>query len=153
MIYTELIKKAALISFDAHKDDLDRNGYPYFMHPLHLAEHFNDETSICVALLHDVVKDHGDKYSFEYLEQIFPQSIIKPLRLLIHKDGVLYEEYLSDILSDNVATKVKIEELEHNITFEKNNGIITLVYLLDEEERKIVIKNIKYHQEQMFLFY
>ena len=67
MYYSDLVKKASLIMFDAHKDDKDKGGYPYVIHPLSLAFQMDDENSVCLALLHDVVEDHGDKYSFEYL--------------------------------------------------------------------------------------
>ena len=67
MFYSDLVKKASSITFEVHKDDKDKGGYPYFMHPFTLAIQFDDEISVSVALLHDVIEDHGNKYSFEYL--------------------------------------------------------------------------------------
>ena len=51
MLYTEMTKKALRISFDAHRDQLDRAGLPYVYHPYHLAEQMGDETSrfLCPA--------------------------------------------------------------------------------------------------------
>ena len=57
LIYTELTKKAMRISFDAHKNQVDKTGIPYVFHPMHLAEQMKDEYGCCVALLHDVVED------------------------------------------------------------------------------------------------
>ena len=57
MLYTNLTKKALKISFQAHKNQLDKSGIPYVYHPFHLAEQMDDEYSVCVALLHDVVED------------------------------------------------------------------------------------------------
>ncbi|MBR5596792.1 MAG: hypothetical protein IKW30_05225 [Lachnospiraceae bacterium] len=57
MIYTTLIKKAMRIAFEAHKEQVDKNGMPYIYHPFHLAEQMPDEDTICVALLHDVIED------------------------------------------------------------------------------------------------
>lgn len=37
MYYSENVKKAMLISFSAHKDDLDKGGYPYMNHPFFIA--------------------------------------------------------------------------------------------------------------------
>lgn len=85
MYYSELVKKACVIMYDAHKEDKDKGGYPYVFHPFYLATQMDDEESTCAALLHDVVEDHGARYSFAYLEQAgFPESVTHALRLLTH---------------------------------------------------------------------
>lgn len=61
MFYSPLVKKASLIAFEAHKNDYDKGGYPYVMHPFYLAFQMEDENAVCVALLHDVIEDHGDR--------------------------------------------------------------------------------------------
>ena len=124
MYYSDLVKKAALISFDAHKEDPDKSGYPYFMHPMTLAVQFNDEASVCVALLHDVVEDHGDKYSFDYLkEQGFAEDILEPLRLLTHQHGVDYLDYVKEIKKNPIARKVKLADLHHNTDLTRTGGV------------------------------
>lgn len=76
MYYSQLVKTACTILFQAHKDDLDKGGYPYVFHPFYLATQMDDEASTCVALLHDVIEDHGDVYSFADLERAgFPASV------------------------------------------------------------------------------
>ena len=45
MIYTELTKKAMKISFNAHKNQVDKTGVPYVYHPMHLAEQMKEEYS------------------------------------------------------------------------------------------------------------
>ena len=69
MIYSELVNKACNIMFEAHKNDIDKGGYPYVFHPFYLATQMDDEYSTCVALLHDVIEDHGDLYSFDSLTE------------------------------------------------------------------------------------
>ena len=124
MYYTDLVRKAAKISFKAHKHDKDKSGYPYFMHPMTLAVQFNDEASVCVALLHDVVEDHGDKYSFEYLkEQGFAEDILEPLRLLTHQHGVDYLDYVKEIKKNPIARKVKLADLHHNADLTRTGGV------------------------------
>ena len=115
MVYTDLVKKAALLSFEAHKEDVDKGGYPYFMHPLTLAIQFDDEGSVCVALLHDVIEDQGDKYSFADLEKAgFPKEVLEALRLLTHQEGVEYLDYVRKIKADPIAKRVKLADLRHN---------------------------------------
>ena len=123
MYYSDLVKKAALISFDAHKEQYDQSGYPYFMHPMALAVQFDNEETVCVALLHDVIEDHGDKYSFEYLEKEgFGECIIDALKLLTHERGVDYLEYVRKIKENPIARRVKLADLGHNTDLRRSNG-------------------------------
>ena len=57
MIYSEAVKKAMVVSYGLHSGMFDRGGFPYFAHPLHVAEQMTTEDSTVVALLHDVVED------------------------------------------------------------------------------------------------
>ena len=92
MYYSQLVKTACSILFQAHRDDLDKGGYPYVFHPFYLATQMDDEASTCVALLHDVIEDHGDMYSFADLERAgFPVPVLDALRLLTHTEGAPFE--------------------------------------------------------------
>lgn len=116
MLYSKQIKVACNILFDAHKDDKDKGGYPYVFHPFYLATQMDDEDSVCVALLHDVIEDHGDKYSFESLKNSgFNDKVIAALRLLTHDKSVPYMEYVGKIKANPIARKVKIADLKHNL--------------------------------------
>ncbi len=57
MIYTELTKKAMKLAFKAHEGVTGKDGLPYVMHPLHVAEGVEMEDETIAALLHDVVED------------------------------------------------------------------------------------------------
>ena len=116
MFYSDMVKKASLIAFDAHKNDVDKSGYPYIMHPAYLAYQMEDEDSVCVALLHDVIEDHSDKYSFEYLiQEGFNENVITALKLLTHDKDVPYMDYIARIKTNVLATRVKIADLKHNL--------------------------------------
>lgn len=113
MIYTNLTKKALKLSFEAHKEQVDKTGLPYIFHPFHLAEQMNDEASVCVALLHDVVEDTN--YSFDDLiKEGFSDDIIEALKLLTHDSKVPYLDYVYMIKENSLATKVKLADLKHN---------------------------------------
>ena len=123
MYYSEMVKKAVNIMFGAHKEDFDKGGYPYVFHPFYLATKLDGENETCVALLHDVIEDHGDKYSFEYLEnEGFNKEIIDALKLLTHKKDVPYMDYIVEISKNNIAKKVKIEDLKHNMDSRRTSG-------------------------------
>lgn len=112
MIYTDLTKKAMKLCFEAHKEQVDKTGLPYVFHPFHLAEQMDDEYSIVVALLHDVVEDTD--LTFEDLSVLFPIEVIEALRLLTHDKSVDYFDYVLKIKENKLATKVKLADLRHN---------------------------------------
>jgi (p)ppGpp synthase/HD superfamily hydrolase len=116
MLYTEMTKKALRIAFDAHKEQTDKTTLPYIYHPLHLAEHIgDDETKICVALLHDVVED--TPLTFEDLrESGISDDVITALKLLTHEKEVPYMDYVQRIKDsgNEVAIAVKLADLRHN---------------------------------------
>lgn len=153
MIYSELIKKACNIAYAAHKEDVDKGGYPYVFHPFFLATQMGGEYSTCVALLHDVIEDHGDAYSLDYLkEQGFPDEILHSLKLLTHAKGTPYMNYIYTLSSDAIARKVKRADLKHNLDFTRTNGVIprkqklylqALEYLEKEEESYNARKRVR----------
>lgn len=101
------------ISFEAHKNQVDKNGIPYIYHPVHLAEQMTDENTICVALLHDVVEDTD--MTFEQLaNEGFSDEIIDALRLMTHNKAVSYMKYVEKIKCNPIATAVKLADLRHN---------------------------------------
>ena len=129
MYYSELVKKACAIMYDAHKEDRDKGGYPYVFHPFYLATQMDDEDATCAALLHDVIEDHGDRYSFDGLARAgFPQTVIRALRLLTHADGVPYMDYVRELAKDPIARKVKLADLKHNTDTRRVNGARTPKY-------------------------
>ena len=113
MIYTKLTKQAIRLCFDAHKDQVDKSGMPYVLHPFHLAEQMVDEITTVVALLHDVVEDTD--YTLEDIRALgFPEEVVAALTLLTHDPAVPYMEYVARIGRDPVARAVKLADLGHN---------------------------------------
>lgn len=113
MIYTEKTKKALRLSFEAHKDQLDKSGMPYVYHPFHLAEQMDSEETVIVALLHDVVEDTD--YSIQDIAAMgFSKAVIDALTLMTHDKAVPYPEYVAKIKTNPIATAVKLADLRHN---------------------------------------
>lgn len=104
----------------AHKNDIDKGGYPYVFHPFYFATQMDDEYSTCVALLHDVIEDHGDLYSFDSLAEAgFPVCVIDALKCL---SSIPYMDYIKHLASNQIAKKVKIADLKHNLDSNRTNG-------------------------------
>lgn len=113
MIYTEKTKKALRLSFEAHKNQLDKSGMPYVYHPFHLAEQMDSEETVIVALLHDVVEDTD--YSIQDIAVMgFSKAVIDALTLMTHDKAVPYPEYVAKIKTNPIATAVKLADLRHN---------------------------------------
>ena len=113
MIYTTLTKKALKLSFEAHKNQVDKSGMPYVYHPFHVAEQMKTEETVIVALLHDVVED-TDLTLDDIRAQGFPESVVEALALLTHDDAVPYLDYVAAVKKNPIARAVKLADLQHN---------------------------------------
>ena len=113
MIYTELTRKALMVAYKAHKDQLDKAGKPYIFHSYHLAEQMNDEYTCCTALLHDTVEDAN--VTIEAIRKMFPREVADAVELLTHDKHVPYMSYVKNLKSNPIAKKVKLADLKHNM--------------------------------------
>ena len=90
---------------------------PYIIHPLQVAYILTtidlDESTICAALLHDVVEDTN--ITLDDLKLFFEDNIIEALNLLTHKSNEDYFEYLKKIKTNPLAKAVKLNDLKHNM--------------------------------------
>lgn len=134
MINSKLTKKAMIIAYNAHKNQLDKAGIPYIYHPIHLAEQMDTETECIVALLHDVVEDTD--ITFDDLEKEFPKDSIEALKLLTHDKSVDYMEYIKAIKENDIAKKVKIADLIHNSDLTRLENITQKDVLRKEKYKK-----------------
>ena len=92
----ELITKAFNFALQAHKGVRRHSGEPYIMHPLAVARIVCKEiglgsTSICAALLHDVVEDTD--YTVEDIRNLFGNKIAEMIPKWFRK--ILLEFYIS----------------------------------------------------------
>ena len=91
----EIITKAFNFAKNAHKGIKRRSGEPYIMHPLAVARIVVREiglgsTSICSALLHDVVEDTD--YTVEDIENLFGPKIAQIVDGLTKISGGVFGE-------------------------------------------------------------
>lgn len=113
MIYSSLTKLAMRICLQAHEGQTDKGGFPYVLHPFHVAEQMKTEDEIVLALLHDVVED-SDMTISELAELGIPDNILSALQLMTREKGVPYLEYIWKISKNPLAKRVKIADLQHN---------------------------------------
>ncbi len=142
---SELIKRAYLLAREAHEGQYDHSGKPYIMHPMEVASRVGcDELAIAVALLHDVVEDTD--VSIDKIKKEFPKKIADAVALMTHSDNESYMDYVRLIKANELARRVKIADISHNIEIIrcnpirkrdveriKNKYIPALEYLIDDE--------------------
>lgn len=98
----EIITKAFLLAKEAHKGARRRSGEPYIIHPIAVARIVCGEiglgsTSICAALLHDVVED--TEYTVEDIKGLFGEKIAQIV------DGLT--KISSGMFGDNVSAQAE----------------------------------------------
>ena len=94
----EIIEKAYKFACEAHKGIRRRSGEPYILHPIAVATIVSQEiglgsTSICAALLHDVVEDTD--YTVEDLEAQFGKKIAQIVEGLTKISGGIFGDKAS----------------------------------------------------------
>ena len=94
----EIIERAFQFAKEAHKGVRRRSGEPYIMHPIAVAKIASQEiglgsTSICAALLHDVVEDTD--YTVEDIEQHFGAKIAQLVEGLTKISGGIFGDKAS----------------------------------------------------------
>ncbi|MCQ2290237.1 MAG: RelA/SpoT family protein [Muribaculaceae bacterium] len=94
----EIIEKAFKFACEAHKGVRRRSGEPYIMHPITVAQIVSQEiglgsTSICAALLHDVVED--TEYTTEDIEAMFGKKIAQIVDGLTKISGGIFGAHAS----------------------------------------------------------
>ena len=122
MIYTEMTRKAVNLAFKAHEGTVGKDGLPYVTHPLHVAEGAETEEETIVALLHDVAEDTDVT-----LEQIramgFSDPVMEALTLLMHDKDTPYLEYVAKVRENELARKVKMLDMRHNMDMSRLAGL------------------------------
>lgn len=94
----DIIERAYRFAKEAHKGVRRRSGEPYILHPIAVAKIASQEiglgsTSICAALLHDVVED--TEYTVEDMEQHFGKKIAQIVEGLTKISGGIFGDKAS----------------------------------------------------------
>jgi len=139
----DIIRKAFNFANSAHKGIRRQSGEPYIMHPIAVAKIVVNEiglgsTSICAALLHDVVEDTD--YTIEDLEGVFGKKIAQIVDGLTKISGGIFgtrdstqaenfRHLLLTMSEDIRVVLIKIADRLHNLR--------TLSSLLPAKQYKI----------------
>lgn len=117
---SSLLQTAIELAVKAHRTGEDPPGEPYIIHPLRVLMSLsqsddsqqNNDLRV-VAVLHDTL-ERGDMTERELREAGIPAKLVRAVRLLTHRKGVSYAEYVMRLKANPLACAVKIADLLDN---------------------------------------
>ncbi len=108
------LETAIRLATEAHAGQIDKAGQPYILHPLKLMLKFQSEEEMIAAVLHDVVEDSS--LTLEYLiDTGFSTTIVEAVACLTKKKGESYEDFIMRLSSNELARKIKIEDIKDDL--------------------------------------
>ena len=110
-----LVVKALAVAQEAHTGQKDKNGKPYILHPIRVADSLKDhgEETQAAGLLHDVIEDTDLTIEDLHLMK-FPLNVIFLVEILTKKDDVSYKDYVYNIGWTPQAIIIKIADIMDN---------------------------------------
>ena len=116
--YNEQFQIALELAVEKHKNQSDKAGNPYILHPLHVMENVNSKEGKIVAILHDIIEDTD--VTEDYLLKIgLSKRIVDAVVALTRSEDIDYQEYIKNLSSNPLAKEVKLADLEHNMDLKR----------------------------------
>ena len=116
--YNEQFQIALELAVEKHKNQTDKAGNPYILHPLHVMENVNNKEGKIVAILHDIIEDTD--ITEDYLYKIgLSKRIVDAVVALTRSEDMDYQEYIKNLSSNPLAKEVKLADLEHNMDLKR----------------------------------
>ena len=116
--YNEQFQIALELAVEKHKNQTDKAGNPYILHPLHVMENVNSKEDKIVAILHDIIED--TYLTEDYLLKIgLSKRIVDAVVALTRSEDMDYQEYIKNLSSNPLAKEVKLADLEHNMDLKR----------------------------------
>ena len=136
-----LISKAKQFAQHIHANQQDKAGQPYINHLAFVAGLLANENDdvIATAWLHDSVED--TEVSLSDISELFGSVIADSVNAITKRQGESYQDYLSRVKANDIARKVKIADLTHNMDLSR----------LAKVTEKDIVRQQKYQQAKLFL--
>ena len=111
----ELLDKAISIAVDSHSGQVNDKSEPYVLHPLRMMFKAVTIEEKIIAVLHDVIEK--TTIDLEYLRSAgFSNRIVLAIDALSRRRQESYDKYIDRVRKNKLATKVKIIDLNDNIS-------------------------------------
>ena len=114
----DMLVLAIDIAENAHAGQVDKANAPYISHPLRVKSIFSDETEQICAVLHDVIEDTD--VTLDILrDKGFSDEVITVLECLTKRGGESYDDFITRVLKNEIACRVKLADLFDNMNLER----------------------------------
>ena len=111
----ELLDKAISIAVDSHSGQVNDKAEPYVLHPLRMMFMAVTIEEKIIAVLHDVIEK--TTIDLEYLRSAgFSDRIVLAIDALSRRPQESYDRYIDRVRENKLATKIKIIDLDDNIS-------------------------------------
>src|SRR5262245_43168371 len=117
-----LLEEAIRVALQAHAGQRDRVGQPYILHPLSVMARVRGDKERIVALLHDVVED-SELTTNDLRARGFDDDVVAAVDCLTKREGEPYDELIARAMSNPLAHRVKIADLEDNMDLRRNPNL------------------------------
>jgi (p)ppGpp synthase/HD superfamily hydrolase len=114
----KLLYEAMLIAQEAHRNQTDKNGAPYFGHLFRVMNMGTTLDEKICGVLHDLLED-TDWTELDLKSKGFPSYIVDALIALTKKEGESYDEFIERVSKNKLAVKVKINDLTDNLDIKR----------------------------------
>lgn len=130
-----MLTKAIEIAATALANLQDEKGFPYIDHATRVMDKMDTEEEKIVAVLHDVLED--TEMSIQDLcEYGFSREVLEAVGILTKRSDMTYFDYIDDIHCSELASKVKIAEIEDNKDVRRVKKMSFQTYTLDYRAKK-----------------
>ena len=111
----QLLGKAISIAVDSHSGQVNDKAQPYVLHPLRMMFKAVTIEEKIIAVLHDVIEK--TTIDLEYLRSAgFSDRIVLAIDALSRRPQESYDKYIDRVRENKLATKIKIIDLDDNIS-------------------------------------
>ena len=110
------LARAIEIAASAHKNQADKGGSPYILHPIRVMMSLDTEDEKIVGVLHDVIED-SDVWNFERLrEEGFEENILCALKSVTKlSEDEDYQQFIKRAAQNEIGRNVKIADIKDNL--------------------------------------
>jgi (p)ppGpp synthase/HD superfamily hydrolase len=130
------------IAKEAHRDQLDKAGEPYILHPMRVMKNVGSEDEKIVAILHDVVEKNPTWTLSRLADEGFSEKVIDGVDAMTRRTGESYEDFVRRAGTNPMARAVKLADLKDNLHMSQ---IVGLDHEHSEKYRRAIdlIKSLK----------
>lgn len=118
-----MLAEAIAFAHNVHRDQKDKGGENYILHPLRIMSLMDTEAERIVAVLHDVLEDGGPGIRTAFEELRLTDEIRAAVEVLTREPNETYAAYIHRLCKTTLAKKVKIADLHDNLRADRIDNI------------------------------